>query len=294
MVLPAFFILLPSLLRSRTIEHLLLGRNVVRFVVDEAHCFSSWGQDFRVDYLYIGDFIKSIQEQKNIEGGIPVSCFTATAKPKVIEDIRGYFKDKLSLEMEVYVSNARRTNLHYQVIETEKEEEKYNTLRELIEKKKCPTIIYVSRTHTAEKLADRLTVDGYPARPYHGQMDKDEKSTNQDAFIKGDIQIMVATTAFGMGVDKKDVGMVIHYEISSSLENYVQESGRAGRDETISADCYILFNDEDLNKHFMLLNRDKMNIKEIQQIWKAVKGYYSPALRSLSVCVGNCPKSRLG
>ena len=91
---------------SRTIEHLLLGRNVVRFVVDEAHCFSSWGQDFRVDYLYIGDFIKSIQEQKNIEGGIPISCFTATAKPKVIEDIRGYFKDKLSLEMEVYVSNA--------------------------------------------------------------------------------------------------------------------------------------------------------------------------------------------
>ena len=261
----------PESLRSRTIEHLLLGRNVVRFVVDEAHCFSSWGQDFRVDYLYIGDFIKSIQEQKNIEGGIPISCFTATAKPKVIEDIRGYFKDKLSLEMEVYVSNAPRTNLHHQVIETEKEEEKYNTLRELIEKKKCPTIIYVSRTHTAEKLADQLTVDGYPARPYHGQMDKNEKSTNQDAFIKGDIQIMVATTAFGMGVDKKDVGMVIHYEISSSLENYVQESGRAGRDETISADCYILFNDEDLNKHFMLLNRDKMNIKEIQQIWKAVK-----------------------
>jgi ATP-dependent DNA helicase RecQ len=262
----------PESLRSRTIEHLLLGRNVVRFVVDEAHCFSSWGQDFRVDYLYIGDFIKSIQDQKNSEDGIPVSCFTATAKPKVIEDIRDYFRDKLSLEMEVYVSKARRTNLHYKVVETEKEEGKYNTLRELIEKKKCPTIIYVSRTHTAEKLADRLTADGYPARPYHGQMDKDEKSMNQDAFIKGDIQIMVATTAFGMGVDKKDVGMVIHYEISSSLENYVQESGRAGRGETISADCFILFNDEDLNKHFMLLNRDKMSIKEIQQIWKAVKG----------------------
>jgi len=261
----------PESLRSRTVEHLLLGRNVVRFVIDEAHCLSAWGQDFRVDYLYIGDFIKSIQVQKNIAGGIPVSCFTATAKPKVIEDIRSYFKDKLALEMEVYVTNASRTNLRYRVFEKDKEEEKYNTLRDLVEEKQCPTIIYVSKTHTAEKLADRLTADGYLAKPYHGKMDKDEKSANQDAFIKGDLQIMVATSAFGMGVDKKNVGMVIHYEISDSLENYIQESGRAGRDESISADCFILFNDEDLNQHFMLLNQSKMSIKEIQQIWKAVK-----------------------
>ena len=82
----------PESLRSRTIERLLLGRNVVRFVIDEAHCFSAWGQDFRVDYLYIGDFIKSIQEKKNMENSIPVSCFTATAKQKVIEDIREYFR----------------------------------------------------------------------------------------------------------------------------------------------------------------------------------------------------------
>src|SRR5205814_2372324 len=89
----------PESLRSRTIEKLLLGRKIVRFVVDEAHCFSSWGQDFRVDYLYIGDFIKSIQQKKNLEDGVPVSCFTATAKQKVIEDIRDYFKQKLSLDL---------------------------------------------------------------------------------------------------------------------------------------------------------------------------------------------------
>ncbi|HAB53268.1 MAG TPA: RecQ family ATP-dependent DNA helicase, partial [Ignavibacteriales bacterium] len=96
----------PESLRSRTIERLLLGRNIVRFVIDEAHCFSSWGQDFRVDYLYIGDFIKSLQEKKNLEDKIPVSCFTATAKQKVIEDIRSYFKDKLSIDLEVFRSNA--------------------------------------------------------------------------------------------------------------------------------------------------------------------------------------------
>ncbi|AWW31382.1 RecQ family ATP-dependent DNA helicase [Echinicola strongylocentroti] len=262
----------PESLRSRTIERLVLGRKIVRFVIDEAHCFSSWGQDFRVDYLYIGDFIKSIQEKKNLEDGIPVSCFTATAKQKVIEDIRDYFREKLSLELELFTSKVSRTNLHYKVFEKGNEEEKYQTVRDLIEEKNCPTIIYVSRTRKAYLLAERLTGDGFDARPYHGKMDVQEKTANQNAFIAGEIPIMVATSAFGMGVDKKDVGMVIHYEISDSLENYIQEAGRAGRDSTIVADCFVLFNDEDLSKHFVLLNQTKLSIKEIQQVWKAIKG----------------------
>ena len=261
----------PESLRSRTIERLLLGRKIVRFVIDEAHCFSSWGQDFRVDYLYIGDFIKSLQEKKSLPDVIPVSCFTATAKQKVIEDIRTYFKDKLSIDLEVFRSNASRTNLHYKVFEKRDEEEKYNTTRDLIESKNCPSIIYVSRTRKAYALADRLSKDGFNAKPYHGKMDVQEKTLNQNAFMSGEVRIMVATSAFGMGVDKKDVGMVIHYDISDSLENYIQEAGRAGRDENITADCFVLFNDEDLVKHFILLNQTKLSIKEIQQIWKAIK-----------------------
>ena len=261
----------PESLRSRTIERLLLGRKIVRFVIDEAHCFSSWGQDFRVDYLYIGDFIKSLQEKKNLQDPIPVSCFTATAKQKVIEDILTYFKQKLSLDLELYTSKASRTNLHYKVYEKGDEEEKYNTVRELIEEKNCPAIIYVSRTRKAFKLAERLTQDGFNARPYHGKMEATEKAANQNAFISGDVQIMVATSAFGMGVDKKDVGMVIHYEISDSLENYVQEAGRAGRDESIQADCFVLFDEEDLSKHFILLNQTKLTIQEIKQVWQAIK-----------------------
>ncbi len=261
----------PESLRSKTIEKLVLGRKIARFVIDEAHCFSSWGQDFRVDYLYIGDFIKSIQEKKNLEEGIPVSCFTATAKQKVIEDIRDYFREKLSLHLELFSSTASRTNLRYKVFEKGDEEEKYQTARDLIEEKNCPTIIYVSRTRKAYTLAERLKEDGFSAKPYHGKMEKQEKSENQDSFINGETQIMVATSAFGMGVDKKDVGMVIHYEISDSLENYIQEAGRAGRDENITADCYVLFNEEDLSKHFILLNQTKLSIKEIQQVWKAIK-----------------------
>lgn len=261
----------PESLRSKTIETLLLARKIIRFVIDEAHCFSSWGQDFRVDYLYIGDFIKLLQEKKNIEDQIPVSCFTATAKQKVIEDICAYFKEKLGIKLEIFPSKATRTNLQYKVFEKGDDEEKYNTVRDLIEEKDCPTIIYVSRTKRARELAGRLLADGFNARAFHGKMESQEKTENQNAFIAGEVQIMVATSAFGMGVDKKDVGMVIHYEISDSLENYVQEAGRAGRDENITADCYVLFNEEDLSKHFILLNQTKINLHEIKQIWNAIK-----------------------
>jgi ATP-dependent DNA helicase RecQ len=260
----------PESLRSRSIERMLLGRHVVRFVIDEAHCFSAWGQDFRVDYLYIGEFIRKLCKKKQLQDMIPVSCFTATAKQNVIEDIQNYFKEQLGLELELFSASSARKNLTYRVLPTP-EAEKYIGIRRLLDAKKCPTIIYVSRTKRAEELADRLNQDGYDARAYHGKMDKKEKSDNQKAFIEGQVDIMVATSAFGMGVDKKDVGMVIHYDISDSLENYVQEAGRAGRDQSIQAECYVLYDETDLNKHFVLLNQTKISIQEIQQIWKAIK-----------------------
>ncbi|MDW7668742.1 MAG: RecQ family ATP-dependent DNA helicase [Bacillota bacterium] len=260
----------PESLRSRTIERLLLGRKIERFVIDEAHCFSAWGHDFRVDYLYIADFIKNLYEKKQLDIMIPVSCFTATAKQNVIEDIRNHFKEKLNIDLEVFKASSARKNLHYKVIQCTKEN-KYDNLRQLIAGKDCPTIVYVTRTRRAEELAERLNNDGYRAKPYHGRMDTNIKSENQDLFTRGEVDIMVATSAFGMGVDKSDVGFVIHYNISSSLENYVQEAGRAGRDQNIEADCYVLFDDEDLNGHFSMLNQTKLNISEIGQIWKAIK-----------------------
>ena len=261
----------PEQLRSRTIEKLLLSRNVVRFVIDEAHCFSAWGQDFRVDYLYIGDFIREYQKKKQLKNPIPVSCFTATAKQKVITDICDYFRVKLDLTLELFTSTADRENLHYTVLFKETDEEKYNALRSLVEQKNCPTIVYVSRTRQAVQLAEKLTSDGFPAKPFNGKMDPNEKIANQEAFVNNQIKIIVATSAFGMGVDKKDVKLVIHYDISDSLENYVQEAGRAGRDPSLYAECYVLFNDNDLDKHFMLLNQTKLSISEIQQVWKAIK-----------------------
>lgn len=261
----------PESLRSVTTERLLLSRHINRFVIDEAHCFSAWGQDFRVDYLYIGDFIKELQEKKGNNCRIPVSCFTATAKQKVISDIKDYFRNKLDIELELFTTTAARTNLHYQVLYKETDDEKYETLRTLIEQKCCPTIIYVSRTKRTRQIAEKLTKDGFSARAFNGKMDSSEKQKNQDAFIRDEVQIIVATSAFGMGVDKSNVQLVIHYDISDSLENYVQEAGRAGRNQSLQADCYVLFNDEDLDKHFMLLNQTKLSISEINQVWKAVK-----------------------
>lgn len=261
----------PESLRSKTIENLLLSRNVVRFVIDEAHCFSAWGQDFRVDYMYIGDFIRMLQKQKNLNHDIPVSCFTATAKQKVISDIREYFRQKLGLELQLFTTQAARRNLHYAVLYKENDGEKYAEMRNLIHAKNCPTIVYVSRVKRTVELAKKLCEDGFTAKPYNGKMDSTEKIQTQNDFIRGDVQIIVATSAFGMGVDKKDVKLVIHYDISDSLENYVQEAGRAGRDTSIEADCYVLFNDEDLDKHFILLNQTKLSISEIQQVWRAIK-----------------------
>ena len=261
----------PEMLRSKTVEQILYKRSIARFVIDEAHCFSAWGQDFRVDYFYIGDFIKQLQEKKGVCRQIPVSCFTATAKQDVIRDIRNYFKEKLGLELLLFTTASQRKNLHYRVLREESDAEKYAQLRSLIEEKDCPTIVYVSRTRRTKQLADQLCNDGFAARPFHGKMESREKVANQKAFMEDQVQVMVATSAFGMGVDKANVGLVVHYDISDSLENYVQEAGRAGRDERLQADCYVLFDENDLDKHFILLNQTKMSIREIQQVWKAVK-----------------------
>ncbi|PTX62269.1 ATP-dependent DNA helicase RecQ [Kordia periserrulae] len=260
----------PESLRSPTILRILQQRSIARFVIDEAHCFSSWGQDFRVDYLYIGEFIKELQS-KEISRNIPVSCFTATAKPKVIEDIKAYFLSKLSVQLKEFVTRANRVNLEYEVIDIKDTDKKIRKLLLLLEDCEKPAIIYASRTKRVEEIHEKITEKGYNATYFHGKLDKDVKKLHMDAFMNDDKEIIVATSAFGMGVDKDDVKSVIHYNISDSLENYVQEAGRAGRDEKIKAKCYVLFNEDDLNKHFSLLQQTKINHKEIQQVWQALK-----------------------
>lgn len=261
----------PEQLRSKTLEKVLLSRSINRFVIDEAHCFSAWGQDFRIEYQHIGEFLKDMQAKKGLDKPIPVSCFTATARPKVISDIIDYFDRTNGIALEKFTTAATRTNLQYTVLHRENKNEKYTTLRSLLQAKNCPSIVYVARTKSAENIAEQLRNDGLDARAFHGQMETMTKVKNQEDFVNNKVRIIVATSAFGMGVDKSDVGLVIHYDISDSLENYLQEAGRAGRDVHSQADCYVLYNDDDLNKHFILLNQTKLTLSEINQIWKAIK-----------------------
>jgi ATP-dependent DNA helicase RecQ len=265
----------PESLRSRSIINLLKGRLINRIVIDEAHCLSAWGQDFRVDYLYIGRFVKKLQKEKNLSEPIPISCFTATAKPAVVQDIQGYFKEHLDLELELFQTSAKRRNLQYFVLATNGEQEKLERLVELLQSEEGPKIVYVSRVKTAELLAENLREKGFPAKAYHGQLDRDVKKKIQEDFMaeESGLEIIVATSAFGMGVDKDNVKMVIHYQVSDSLENYMQESGRAGRNPELRAQCFILFDENDLSGHFSLLNTSKLNFKEINQVWQGIKRF---------------------
>ena len=262
----------PESLRSNTTFNLLKHRRVERIVVDEAHCFSGWGHDFRVDYLYLADFLKDLQKDKNLENPIPVSCFTATAKQSVVDDICNYFKERLNLELVKYISPAKRTNLTYKVIESseapnERRKQLVNVLREY----NGPKIIYASKVKTTESLAEELYNRGFASACYNGKMESEKKMTIQDQFQNGEVDTMVATTAFGMGVDKDNVELVAHYEISSTLENYVQEAGRAGRDPNLQAHCVALFNPKDLDTNFQILQQSKLSAQEIAAVWRVLK-----------------------
>lgn len=260
----------PESLRSPSVLRLLKGRLIRRFVIDEAHCLSSWGQDFRVDYLFIADFIKLLQDESSID--IQVSCFTATAKPQVIEDINNYFGDTLGLDLLEFTTKVGRSNLSYKILPVEDDKQKVDELKRILDFCERPVIIYASRTKKVEELSGLLN-DYTPGLSsyFHGKLDVEQKKINMSSFMSGEVDVMVATSAFGMGVDKDNVHTVIHYNISDSLENYTQEAGRAGRDSKINAKCYVLFSQQDLANHFSLLRQTKLNRKEIEGIWQAVR-----------------------
>ena len=217
--------------------------NVSFVAIDEAHCISEWGHDFRPEYRRIKTIIQQF-------GEMPVIALTATATPKVQLDIQ---KNLQMEDADVFMSSFNRKNLYYEV--RPKKETKKQLIRFMREHKGKSGIVYCLSRKKVEEIAQLLLVNGFKAAPYHAGLDPEIREKNQDDFLNEETDIIVATIAFGMGIDKPDVRFVVHYDVPKSLEGYYQETGRSGRDG-LEGHCLMFYSHNDLNR-LEKFNKDK-------------------------------------
>ena len=271
----------PEQLRNKSVVNALSQREIGCWVFDEAHCLSKWGHDFRPDYLYAGRFIR----EQSLKNNLPlpsVACYTATAKQDVIDDIRHHFSSHLQQSLSLFQGGVERSNLTYEV-HLITHAAKYGRVSELIIEhlpKDGSCVVYCATRKNTEELATFLAkvLNQYAQQMtrsltvshFHGGLEVPAKKRILEGFISGEIDIICATNAFGMGVDKDNVRLVIHADIPGSLENYLQEAGRAGRDEQ-PAECILLFDDQDIETQFKLGALSEVHIRDIQQILRGLR-----------------------
>ena len=264
-------IVAPEQLRSVSFRRALDQREIGGWVLDEAHCLSKWGHDFRPDYRYVGRFIR---EKAGDESVPPVLCLTATAKPDVKADIIEYFQAELDLDLNVFDGGTQRTNLEFVVVQTstgEKSADVYQILAvDLPTDDPGGAIIYCATRRHSEELAAFLQAKGLKADHFHAGLPPETRKNVQESFIRGDLQAIVATNAFGMGIDKPDVRLVVHADIPGSLENYLQEAGRAGRDQQ-RARCVLLYTQDDVERQFGMSARSRLTRREIHGVLRALR-----------------------
>jgi ATP-dependent DNA helicase RecQ len=268
----------PEQLRNRSFSEAIAQREIGCWVFDEAHCLSKWGHDFRPDYLYAGRFIREFSKKQGVE--IPaIACFTATAKQDVREEILAFFKAETGRELKLFAGSVERENLCFEV-QTIEESNKLERVHELLsdrlpEGHPGSAIVFRATRHETELTAQYLCGHGWKAAHFHAGLTPPEKKRIQDEFLGGDTKVICATNAFGMGIDKEDVRLVIHADTPGSLENYLQEAGRAGRDGR-KAECVLLYADQDSERQFRMEAFSELSRRDIAQIlWslrKAARG----------------------
>ena len=265
----------PGTLGNRAIPRLAARTPISLIAVDEAHCVSQWGQDFRSSYLGIGDFIAGLPQRP------PVGAFTATATERVRRDIVGLLGLR---NPAVTVTGFDRPNLYFDVVKLETKYKAAWVARYVADHPDESGIVYCATRKTTEALTDTLNQMGHPAVAYHGGMSPDAREVAQRDFITDKVPVVVATNAFGMGIDKSNVRYVIHHNLPESIEAYYQEAGRAGRDGEPSR-CTLLWNESDIVTRRRLLDNDYENERLTPEEQEAVR---ASKRRLLDAMVGYC------
>ncbi len=249
----------PERFRSSRFTSALQSIPISLFAVDEAHCISTWGHDFRPDYLRLKNVIRSL-------GKVQTLALTATATPYVRSDII----QQLGLDQpQTFISGFDRPNLSIEVVHTEKEREKIAHIRRLAQTHKGSGIIYASTRKAVEQVGSKLKAANLSVSTYHAGMTDSVRIKAQDDFMNGRTQMIVATNAFGMGIDKSDIRFVVHYQMPGSIEAYYQEIGRAGRDGLPST-CVLLFNYADKNTHDFFIEGSYPDITIVKQVYDSL------------------------
>jgi ATP-dependent DNA helicase RecQ len=246
----------PERLRQRPFLHALKGADVSLLVIDEAHCVSLWGHDFRPDYLFISKALAEL-------GHPPVLAMTATATPRIRDDITAQLG-----QMRLVVADVHRPNLHLEVLHRNNEEEKMQALLQFCREQRGSGIVYVNARQKSEQLARLLRRHGISAIHYHAGIDN--RAATQERFMTSQARIVVATIAFGMGIDKPDIRFIVHYHLPKALENYYQEAGRAGRDGKLSR-CILFYAPSDKGNLTRWTRQDALKIELLRAVYGAIK-----------------------